>query len=139
MVRSGGISGEPDIVTVIDIDTVLAGWPDTTCPRLALAAQEAGIRWPSPSTQKLARCIEFQNRRRRFAAVRDRTIGARLAQSVDWLCLGVGCAWHGVFQTGLFVGHGARAVVDPNVIVPVDVQTADLPQKPVVRQGLRPR
>ena len=64
--------------------------------------------------------------------------GAHLAEAVDRLALLVLRAGQRPFQPGLFGGHGARPVVDPDMVVLVDIEPADLAENPVVRQRLRP-
>ena len=63
---------------------------------------------------------------------------ARLADAVDRLTLVVRGARHGSFEPSLFIGHGARPIVDPDMVMLVDVESAYLAQQPVVRQRLRP-
>ena len=133
-----GISRDPDVVVLVDINAMLAVGPDAACLRLAFAADETGIGRTAPGAQQLAVGIELQHGRSGFAAIRDGAIGAHLAQPVDRLALLVGGARHGPFQPGLVVGHGARPVVDPDMVMRVDIEPADLAQKPVVRQRLRP-
>ena len=45
---------------------------------------------------------------------------------------------NGLFEPDLVVVQGARPVVDPDMVVPVDIEPADLPEQPAMRQRLRP-
>ena len=82
-----GISRDPDVVVLVDINTVLGAWPDAACLRLAFTADETGIGRTAPGAQQLAIGIELQNCRSGFAAIRDGAIRAHLAKPVDWLAL----------------------------------------------------
>src|ERR1700730_55520 len=82
-----GISRDPDVVILVDINTVLTVWPDAACLRLTFTADETGIGRSAPGTQQLAVGIKLQNGRSGFAAICDRAIGAHLAQPVDRLTL----------------------------------------------------
>ena len=133
-----GISRDPDVVVLVDINAVLTVGPNAACLRLTFAADETGIGRTAPGAQQLAVGIELQNGRSGFAAIRDGAIRAHLAESVDRLALLIGGARHGAFESGLVVGHGARPVVDPDMVMLVDIEPAYLAEKPVVRQRLRP-
>ena len=132
------ISRDPDVVVLIDVDSVLAVGPDAACLRLAFTADETGIGRTAPGAQQLAVGIELQNRGRGFAAIGDGAILARLADAVDRLALFIGGAGRGSFESSLVVGQRARPVVDPDMIMLVDIEPADLAEQPVVRQRLRP-
>ena len=72
-----GISGDPDVVVVVDIDAVLAVGPDAAGLGFAFAADETGIGRTAPGAQQLAVGIKLQNRGRGFAAIRRRAHTAR--------------------------------------------------------------
>src|SRR5262249_136598 len=138
-VQGRGASGNPYVVIVVNIYPMLTIRPDAACLRLTFASNKSGIGRTTPGAQQLALGIEFQNRRGRSTAIRNRTIGVRLADAIDGLAMLVLCPWHRPFETGLLGSHAAGAIVDPYMIALVDVQPADLAEEPVVRQGLRPR
>src|SRR5205085_6518888 len=129
-----GISREPHVIVLVDVDTVLTAWPDAACLRFTFPADEAGIGRTAPGAQQLAVRIKLQNRRSGFAAIRDGAERAHLAEPVDRLTFLVGGARHGSFEASLVCSHGARPVIDPDMVMLVDVEAADLAQKPVVWQ-----
>src|SRR5260370_25479471 len=56
-----GISRNPDVVVLVDINTVLSAWPDEAGLRLTFAADETGIARTAPGPQQLAARIKLQN------------------------------------------------------------------------------
>ena len=130
--RLGAIARDPDIVVLVDIDAMLAVGPDAAVGRLAMAFQPARIGRAAPGAQQLAVGVELQHRRRGIAAVGHGAIGARKAQPVLAVTAAAG------FQRRFVGGHGARAVIDPDVIVMVDIEPADLAQHPAMRQRRGP-
>src|SRR5580693_8585532 len=117
---------------------MLTAGPEAACFGLTFAAHKTGVGRATPGAQKLAVGIELQNGRSSFAAICDGAIRTQLAKPVDWLALLIDGARHRPFQPGLFVGHGARPVVDPDVIMLVDKEPAYLAETPVIGQRLRP-
>jgi hypothetical protein len=92
------VAGDPDEVVVVDIDAVLVRRPVVAFPG------------PAPRLDDVAVLIEFDDRRRRLAALDVwRRRGALLAR--------VECA---------------RPLIDPDVILRVDEDAADLPEDPLV-------
>src|SRR5271165_4535736 len=71
------VSGDPDVVLLVDINPVLTLRPDAACFFLTFAADVTGIRWATPSAQQFTVGIEFENRRSGLAAIRDGSIHAR--------------------------------------------------------------
>ena len=132
------IPRDPDIVVLIDINPVLAVGPDAAGLRLAFPANETRIGRTAPGAQHLAVGIKLENRRSGLAAIRDGSICAHLAEPVDRLTLLIGGARHGPFKSSLVSRHGARPVVDPDMVMLVDIEPAYLAKKPVVWQRLRP-
>src|SRR5262249_843658 len=112
-VRPRAASRDPDVIIVININAVLAGRPDAAGLGLALASHEARIGGAAPGSQQLAVGVKLQNRRRGFAAIGDRAIGALMADAIDRVTLLGGAAGRRSFQAGLFRGHAARAIVYP--------------------------
>ena len=129
------IPRNPDVVVLVDIDAVLAVGPDAARFQLAFAADETGIGRTAPGAQQFAIGIEFQNGRSGLAAIRDGAVGAHLAQPVDRLAVLIFRAGQRPFQAGLLVGQGARPVIDPDMVVPVHIQPADLAESPVLGSG----
>ena len=95
--------------------------PDAARFHLAFAADKAGIGRTAPGAQQFAIGIELQNGRRGFAAIRYGAMGAYLAQPVDRLAVLVFHAGQRPFEASLLIGQGARPVIDPDMVVPVDV------------------
>ena len=58
--------------------------------------------------------------------------------AVDRLPLGVGRARQRLLQPDFVVVQGARAVIDPDMVVAVDIEPADLAEQPAMRQRPRP-
>src|SRR5258708_19905783 len=56
-----GISRDPDVVVLVDVNTVLSSWPDAACLRLTFTANESGIGRTAPGAQQLAVGIKLQN------------------------------------------------------------------------------
>src|ERR1700722_10230169 len=56
-----GVSRNPDVVVLIDVNTVFVIGPDAASFGLTFASYEAGVGWTSPGTQQLALRIELQN------------------------------------------------------------------------------
>src|ERR1035437_754241 len=133
------IPRNPDVVVLVDINAVLAVRPDAARFHLAFAADETGIGRTAPGAQQFAIGIKLQNGRSRFAAIRYGAMGAYLAQPVDRLAVRIFHAGQGPFQPGLLVGQGTRPAIDPDMVVPVDIEAADLAKNPVIGQRLGPR
>ena len=66
-------------------------------------------------------------------------MGAYLAQAVDGLAILIFRAGQGPIEPGLLVGQRTRPVIDPDMVVPVDIEAADLAENPVIGQRLGPR
>ena len=75
---------------------------------------------------------------RRTTAIRAKAVSTREAQTIDRLPLGVGRAGYGLFQSDFVVIECARPIVDPDMVMMVDIEPADLPEYPVVGQRLWP-
>src|SRR5688572_15724915 len=99
------VAGEPDGIGLVDEDAVLARGPLVSRARTA------------PRAHDVARLIEHEHGRRRYAATPKRRIlcGAELA-----------------------LAERRGALHDPDVVARVDGDAGDLPEQPVVRQRLRP-
>src|ERR1017187_8621042 len=111
------ISRNPDIILVVDVNSVLAVGPDAASFRLAFATDEAGIGGTAPGPQQAAAGIELQNGGSGFAAIRYGAIGTHLAQRVDRLTVLILCTGQWTFQPGFLVRPAARPVIDPDVVV----------------------
>ena len=99
------VAAEPDIAVAVDVNAVLV-----LHPRLARGGA-------APGGEQIALGIEFQNRRRGFAALGFRRIGLR---------------------TLLIIKQGGRTMDDPDVVLAVHGDAGDLAKDPVFRQRLRP-
>ena len=126
------VAADIDEAVVVDEDAVLAGRPDAAVLHLALA----GIGRAAPGPQQLAVGVELHHRRRRQTAVAQHAIGTRITEHVHGPA--VRRLVSGRCQRRLVVRQAARPLVDPDVIVRRDVETANLTDDPVVGQLLRP-
>ena len=133
-----GIAGDPDIIFLVDIDAVFDIRPDAAVFRLAFAADKAGIGRAAPGAQQFAAAIKFHDRGRRSATIRTETIGPHESKTIDRLTFGVGRTCDGGLKPHFIVVERAWPVVDPNMVVTIDIEAADLPQQPAMRQWLRP-
>jgi hypothetical protein len=132
------VARDPDVVAMVDIDAVLDVGPDAACFLLAVIGQPARVGRTAPRAQQLTVGVEFQHPGRGTAAIRTKAIDTSLAQPIHFLPLGVGNAGQSLYKTGFIIRHGARSIVDPDVIVQVDIQAANLAENPVIWQRLWP-
>ncbi|HXB81493.1 MAG TPA: hypothetical protein VNX23_29460 [Bradyrhizobium sp.] len=112
--------------------------PDATVFASAFAADKAAIRWPAPGAQQRAVGVELQDRRSGAAAVGAKPVGTHEAKAVEGLALGIGRAFYRAFEPDFVIVECARPVVDPDMIMIINIEPADLPEQPVVRQRPRP-
>jgi hypothetical protein len=102
-----------------------------------MLADEAGIGRTAPGLEQVAVLIELHDRGRRQAAARDRPVRSWIAELVDRLAVGIGdriavIVDRRVGRAGLIVGQRARPLDDPDVVVAVHREAADLTRDPVV-------
>jgi hypothetical protein len=113
------VARDPDIVAVVNIDSVFDVGPDAALFLLAVTGQPARIGRTAPSAQQLAAGVEFQHPRCRAAAIRTKAINARLTQPIRFLPFGVSDAGQSLFKTGFVIRQGPRPVIGPDVVVSV--------------------
>src|SRR5207344_2988078 len=116
------VARDPDIVAIVDVDSVFDIGPDAALLLLAVTGQPARVGRTAPGAQQLAGGVELQHPRRSAAAIRTKAVDARLAKPIHLLPLGIGDAGQTFFKTGFVIRQGARPVIDPNVIVAIHIE-----------------
>src|SRR5262249_14889714 len=130
------VAGDVDEIVVVDEDPVFAGRPEAAVLLAALVLQKSWIRRPAPGLQQVARLVELKDRRRRETAPGHLTVRTGVTDGADRIAVRVLAG--GAERAGVGRVERARTVIDPDVVVPIDEQPADVADDPVVRQRFRP-
>ena len=131
------VAGHIDEIVLIYIDAMFARRPDAAILLAALGLQETRIPRPAPSLQHISILVELQHRWRRCATTGEPSVRSRETHGANRLafCILARDALHSAVGGG---DERTRAMIHPNVIVPVDVHSTDVADDPVVRQRLGP-
>src|SRR5262249_10182636 len=81
----------------------------------------------------------FQDRWCGLATIGDGTVRPHVSDTVDRLTASILCTGHGPFEASLLRRHCAGTIVDPDMVMLVHIESADLAKQPVILQWLRPR
>src|SRR5690606_1468034 len=130
------IARDVDEVVVVYEDPVLPSGPLAAVLLTAPLLQEPGVGGAAPRLKEVALFVELEDRRRGYAAARVLPVGPGMAEGAHRITVGVRA--HRSERAGLVGVQRTGTMIDPDVVVLIDEQTADLPEPPVVRQGLRP-
>ena len=130
------VAGDVNKIVVIDVDAVLARRPEAAVGLTAFGFQKIRIARAAPGLQQFASGVEHEDRRRRRAAAVDLAVGPRMTERADRFALLVFA--RGALHAAVLRADRARAVINPDLVVLVDGDTADVADHPMVRQRLRP-
>src|ERR1700730_1918596 len=130
------IAGNIDKVVLINVDPVLTRRPDATVLLAALSLQEARITWTAPGLQQFACFVEHEHRRRGHTTTVNLPIRPRESERADRLALRVGARY--ALHPAISGGDRTGTVVNPDVVVLIDGDSADIADHPAVVPGLQP-
>ncbi len=131
------VAGHVHEIVVIHEDAVLARRPEAAVRLAAVLVEESRIGGSAPGREQVAFAVELEHGRRRDTAARA-AFGVRswMAERADRHTLVV--RRRPRHRAGRARVERPRPVIDPDVVVRVHGNTADLADPPIVRQRLRP-